>query len=60
MRTAGLEPARFGRSQSDNSLKQNDNFRRNYPSHGDCGFTVRANPWSSQESGAEFNPADCL
>ncbi|WP_209421698.1 hypothetical protein, partial [Acetobacter orleanensis] len=49
VRTAGLEPARFGRNQSNNPLKQNDNFRRNHPSHGDCGFTVRANPWGSQE-----------
>lgn len=50
VRTAGLEPARFRRNQSGNPLKQNDNFRRNHPSHGDCGFTLRANPWGSQES----------
>ncbi|MFT9070446.1 MAG: hypothetical protein ABF446_09125, partial [Acetobacter orientalis] len=49
VRTAGLEPALCGRNQSGNPLKKNDNFRRNHPSSGDCGFTLRANPWGSQE-----------
>ncbi|WP_209421689.1 hypothetical protein, partial [Acetobacter orleanensis] len=49
VRTAGLEPALLCRNQQSNPLKQNDNFRRNHPSHGDCGFTLRANPWGSQD-----------
>jgi hypothetical protein len=49
VRIAGLEPALFGRNQTDNLLKQNDNFRRNHPSHGNCGLSVRAGRWGSQE-----------
>ena len=60
VRTAGLEPARFDRNKTDNPLKQNDNFRRNHPSHGDCGFTLRANTWGSQVSGVKFNLAGYL
>ncbi|WP_218026288.1 hypothetical protein, partial [Acetobacter indonesiensis] len=48
-KSEGLEPALLWRNQQHNPLKQNDNFRQNHPSHGDCGFTVRANPWGSQE-----------